>query len=40
MMATATARIEDLTLNINQEIHVKAPLDVRPALFGATGARQ
>ena len=26
--ATAAARIEDLTVNITEEIHVKAPLDV------------
>ena len=26
--ATATARIEDLTVNITEEIHVKAPLEV------------
>lgn len=28
MNATATSGIENLTLNINQEIHVNAPLDV------------
>jgi len=28
MTATAAAKVEDLTLNITEEIHVKAPLDV------------
>jgi hypothetical protein len=28
MISTTTAGIEDLTLNITQEIHVRAPLDV------------
>ncbi len=39
-MSTATQSIEDLTLNINEEIHVRAPLDVTfAALLEQLGPR-